>query len=143
MTEYAKDFGRKAQAADADYFEYEKAQGLPFDQLEAIRNEARSMWRDYGVTDQQLALEWNTNLALRSAGVQRAMFDLAKFRLTARSLASKAVRPGIPVVQRPGSPVERARDSDVQIDRLNAKLDRTGSARDAANLLIAQRRARG
>ena len=90
------------------------------------------------ITEADLAYHWNNNPLFRSAASQRILYQAAKYEMSQKGIATKAVRE-VPQVQRPGSPLERGNERDYQLDRLNAKLNASGSARDAANLLIARR----
>jgi hypothetical protein len=51
----------------------------------------------------------------------------------------KAKAAPVSKVQRPGSPVERAPDSDVGLTALDRRLSETGNVKDARDLLIALR----
>jgi hypothetical protein len=66
-------------------------------------------------------------------------YDAGKYRL-AQKTASKATARDVPPVQRPGAAASRTSAHAATISALTAKLDRTGSLRDAQALLAAQRR---
>jgi Phage terminase large subunit len=67
-------------------------------------------------------------------------YDAGKYRLAQKTTA-KAAAKDIPSVQRPGVAASRTSANAATISVLTAKLDRTGSLRDAQALLAAQRRA--
>ena len=77
---------------------------------------------------------------MRNAHFQKMMYDAGKYRL-AQKTASKATARDVPPVQRPGVGASRTSANAATISALTAKLDRTGSLRDAQALLAAQRRA--
>jgi hypothetical protein len=66
-------------------------------------------------------------------------YDAGKYRL-ARKTTPKAAARDVPPVQRPGVAASRSSANAATISALTAKLDRTGSLRDAQALLAAQRR---
>ena len=68
--------------------------------------------------------------------------DAGKYRLAQKTAPKAAVR-DVPPVQRPGATGSRSSANAATISALTAKLDRTGSLKDAQALLAAQRRARG
>lgn len=133
----AQQFQTWAKAND-EAWEAEFAKEAPHRQA-AIRQEALQMLRDRGLTDEQISWNWNNNHLLRSAAGQQVLADAAAWRLQQK--AAQTMRPThrVPKVQRPGSPVERAPEGDVDLRNLSNKLEQTGSARDAAALLAARR----
>lgn len=67
-------------------------------------------------------------------------YDAGKYRLAQKTVPKAAAR-DVPSVQRPGVATSRTSANAATINALAAKLDRTGSLRDAQALLAAQRRA--
>jgi len=106
----------------------------------AIQKEALAMLREDGLSDETIAAMWQTP-ALRSVASQKAILNAVLYRRAQAAAKQKAVRP-IPVVQRPGSGSEYVRHSEWSGQReALARLDKSGSPRDAANYLIAKRAA--
>jgi hypothetical protein len=136
--QYAQAWTQGAKAADDQYAKF--SQQYSAEQNAEITKEAMSMLRDYGMTDADIAYQWNNNPSFRSFPAQRMMHDAARWRMLGRGSESKRVKTA-PQVQRPGSPAERVPDSDYRLDKLRAKLDASGSARDAAAYLTARRAA--
>jgi hypothetical protein len=60
----------------------------------------------------------------------------------AQAKAKAAQQRTVPNVQRPGPAPARNADTDERVKDLTQRLDQSGSLRDAAALLVAQRRAR-
>ena len=58
------------------------------------------------ITEADLAYHWNNNPLFRSAASQRILYQAAKYEMSQKGIATKAVRE-VPQVQRPGSPLER------------------------------------
>jgi hypothetical protein len=136
---HAQQFEQFSRAADNEIDAYAKKQGVSADQYREIQTEARTMLKEYGLSDQQLQTLWATSPEFRSFPSQRMMMDAARFRLSQKSLASKQVKT-VPTVQRPGvGNLERMPESDYHLDKLNARLNQTGSVKDAAALINARR----
>jgi hypothetical protein len=132
-------FDVAARNADAEFDAYAKSQ-VTDAQLDEIKHEALSYLRDLGMTEEQVRWEYS-NGSLRSYAAQRLVFDAVRYRRAMRGIEQKVARP-VPVVQRPGSPLARAPDSEIQHKQLSDRLNKTGSVKDAAALLIARRNAR-
>jgi hypothetical protein len=139
-----------AQHAAAQFQAWSKAQDDAFDaelgkqppeRQAAIRQEARAMLKDYGLSDQDVAFLWQNDIAFRSHAGQRILADAAAFRLQQKTAQSiKPVPPTLPRVQRPGSSATRMeRGEDVDLRNLNSRLNTSHSAKDAAALLAARR----
>src|SRR5262249_59507722 len=107
--QFHQQFQQYAKDEDAKYEEF--ALGFTAGQKAEIQNEAVSMLRELGLSDDQLRAEWNTNPLLRSAASQRVLDDAARYRISQRSMQSKVAK-RVPAVQRPGSPAERIPESD-------------------------------
>lgn len=119
-------------------FEAEFAKEPPHRQ-EAIRAEARTMLRDYGLNDQEIAWAWSNDPVMRSRAGQLILRDAAAYRLQQKT--AQTIRPTYtPVrVQKPGPAGTIARQGDEDLRGLSNKLTQTGSAKDAAALLAARR----
>jgi hypothetical protein len=129
-----------AQADDA-YEKWITQQEPSPERRQEISTTAKQMLREAGLSDQEMSYHWSTNPILRSFAGQQIMADAARYRMSVAAARGKAVRP-IPVVQRPGSPVERSSDQEYALRDLNQKLNSSHSAKDAAALLTARRAGR-
>jgi hypothetical protein len=110
-------------------------------ELEAIRDEACEMMKEeYGATAEQLGQAWHSNPTMRSLQGQKMIFEAARNRLHRKSIASKLVKGNIPTVQRPGSGnLERPTANEAELSALGKRLDKLGTVKAAADLLIARR----
>jgi len=109
----------------------------------AAANSAGKMLNDYGFSNEELnALYFNGGaISFRDHRMQLLIRDVLRFREAKAHVTTAAKRP-VPQVQRPGVAEPRsARDED-RIKDLDRRLNQSGSARDAAALLVAQRQAR-
>jgi hypothetical protein len=106
-----------------------------------LRESAVNVLKDRGFGEQELAQLWNGQAAisLRDHRLQLLVLDAVKFA-DAQRAAKEALTKPVPPVQRPG--VAQQKSGDAEIQALRQKLERTGSARDAAALVAAQRRSR-
>jgi hypothetical protein len=129
-----------SKVQDSEYEDFASKEASP-EERKAIEAEAWALMRaEYGATDEQIAQAWQSNPNLRSLGAQRLLFRAARESLARKSIASKQVRNNIPTVQRPGSGnVERMPAADAEIAALNRRLNKSGSPKDAAELLTAMR----
>jgi hypothetical protein len=111
------------------------------DKAPKLRESAVNVLKDRGFTEQELAQLWNGQAAisLRDHRLQLVILDAVKFSHAQRAAKDALTKP-VPPVQRPG--VAQQKSNDAEIQALNQKLERTGSARDAAALVAAQRRSR-
>jgi hypothetical protein len=109
----------------------------------AMVRQAGEMLRDLGFTPQELDVLWHGQgkLSLHDHRVQLLVRDGMKYR-EAQAKAKAAQQRTVPNVQRPGPAPARNADADERVKDLNQRLDQSGSLRDAAALLAAQRRAR-
>jgi hypothetical protein len=139
--QYRQQFDHVAAQADDAYDKWITQQEPDASRREQISATARQMLREAGLSDQEMAYHWSTNPILRSFAGQQIMADAARYRLSRQGVRTKTARP-VPVVQRPGSPVERADDRSYALHELNAKLNSSHSAKDAAALLTARRAGR-
>jgi len=124
---------------DAAYENFVK--DVPAAERRAVEDEVRNSLRESGWSDETIANAWATDPALRSFAGQRQMWEAAKFRLSQKGAKSKVNR-AVPTVQRPGSPMTRAPDSDIHLTALSRRLDQTMSVKDGAALVAARRQAR-
>ena len=98
--------------------------------------------KEIGVSPKALSEMWsdpNGVIHIRDARVQRIIRDAAKYNASlaaAKEVQAKA----LPPVQRPGTASNSTRGPDLKA--LESRLDRTGSAKDAAALIAAKRAAR-
>ena len=106
-----------------------------------LRESAVNVLKDRGFGEQELAQLWNGQAAisLRDHRLQLLVLDAVKFADAQRAAKAALTKP-VPPVQRPG--VAQQKTGDAEIQALKQKLERTGSARDAAALVAAQRRSR-
>jgi hypothetical protein len=112
-------------------------------QLAKIADNAAGMLKDFGFEDHELAEMWNGRraLSLRDHRVQLLLRDGVRYRDAQAAARSAAARP-VPHVQRPGAALPRGAESDARISALNTRLEQSGTLKDAAALLAAQRQAR-
>jgi hypothetical protein len=106
----------------------------------AIRNEAHRMLREYGMSDQEITYNWQTNPMLRSHAGQMILRDAAQFRLNQR--AAQSIKPApapAPKVVTPGPSGVRATEQDYDMRALSNRLSETKTIKDAAKLLAAHR----
>jgi hypothetical protein len=106
----------------------------------AIRQEAHRMLREYGLSEQEIAHNWNTNPLLRSRAGQMVLRDAAAYRLQQRTAATVKPAPTpAPRMQVPGPTGQRATEEDADLRSLGQRLNQSHSAKDAAALLTARR----
>ena len=104
---------------------------------------AGELLKGMGFTDAELGLLWNGQAAisLRDHRMQLLLRDGVKYR-GAQAKAKAAQQRPVPNVQRPGPAPARDADADDKVRNLNDRLTTSGTLRDAAALLVAQRQAR-
>ena len=102
-------FQQFGKASD-DAFERSMAGESP-ETVRAIRETAMQMMRETGLSDADLAYQWNSNGLLRSVHGQTLLADAARWRMMKADMANKVARP-TPNVQRPGSSVDRGDATD-------------------------------
>ena len=112
-------------------------------QMAKAAESAVGVLKDLGFNDRELAALWNGRqaLSLRDHRVQLLIRDGIRYRDAQAAARSAAARP-VPQVQRPGAAVPRGAETDARISTLTGKLEQSGSLKDAAALLVAQRQAR-
>lgn len=140
-----------ARAKQDKFQEYAKSEDAKFSQLvkgetketmNAIPALIREALEEYGVDPAEFGRLGLQSEFLRSAAAQRLLVDAAKYRQITKAPKAVATK-HVPPVQRPGvarSPGDRDMSS---IQELSARLDRTGSVKDAMALYTAQKARRG
>jgi hypothetical protein len=94
-----------------------------------------------GYTRDQIAAAYNSDPTTRSLAAQEAAIAMGRQRIAREGIKAGRARPKPPVMQRPGTaslPGERP----TELTELSNKLSRTGKLKDAAALLVAQRKGR-
>jgi hypothetical protein len=108
----------------------------------AVSDATFKVLSDLGLNRDDLSNLWNgtASLSIRDHRVQEVLLKAARYDMAVSS--AKKARPALPPVQRPGT--RSVRDTLVphDVERANDALNKSGRVRDAAALLIAQRRAR-
>lgn len=126
-------------AVNDQHFDKWAAKQATRQEIEAVKAETWNMLREAGMNEEQIRGQWNANPMMRSLAAQQTLWNAARYRLAQKGAKSKAAPQPMPKMQRPGSPVERAADDDVQLRDLSRNLDRSMSVKDAAALLVARR----
>lgn len=134
-SKFASDEDAKFLQAAPELTDKEKAQ--------KVQDASVSYLRDIGFSDSDLSKLWNgeASVSLRDHRIQLLIRDAVGLKEARAALKTSQVRKA-PAVQKPGSPVARARDGDVQLKNLTQQLENTGSVRDGVALLMARRAAR-
>lgn len=104
---------------------------------------AGELLKGLGFTDAELGRLWNgqAGISLRDHRMQLLLRDGVKYREAQQKAKASQQRP-VPHVQRPGPAPARNADADEKLRTLNDRLTTSGTLRDAAALLVAQRQAR-
>jgi hypothetical protein len=112
-------------------------------QMAKVAESAMGVLRDLGFDERELNDMWNGRgaLSLRDHRVQLLIRDGVRYRDAHAAARSAAARP-VPGVQRPGVAAPRGAEADARISALDSRLEQSGSLKDAAALLVAQRHAR-
>ena len=84
---------------------------------------------------------WRSPIAQHVA-FQEVLVDALRYR-EAKAGVPKARSAPVSKLQKPGSPLERAPDSDHTLTALDKRLSKTGNVKDARDLLVALRQRRG
>jgi hypothetical protein len=144
---------RQAQAAQHHWSSFAQQQDALFlekapelgekGQMAKVAETAAGMLKDLGFNDQELSDLWNgrQGLSLRDHRVQLMLRDGVRYRDAQAAAKSAAARP-VPQVQRPGAAPPRNAEADARLSALNSRLEQSGTLKDAAALLVAQRQAR-
>jgi len=108
--------------------------------IAAAFGQARDMLEDLGFTPDELGRLWNgqERISLRDHRMQLLLRDGVKYR-EAQQKAKAALERPVPHVQRPGPAPARDADADERVRSLDNRLTTSGTLRDAAALLVAQR----
>ena len=107
-----------------------------------LRQQAIEYLTDLGYTQDQLADAWNKPGGwLRDHRAQQAIVDAVKLREGKAAVQKPLNKPVPPVVQRPGIAQGRNVERETQLQNLETKLDKSGSWKAAAELLMAKRQA--
>lgn len=126
---------------------YSKATNYTPEQRYKIGVDVKAMFEELGISEAQLAAEYNSNRLLRSAAGQQMLTKLAEDRIKARTPAPRPAAKSVPPVQRRGT-VDRYVSGDERY--ANAKVaealrsfnENTNDVRAAARVLAARRAAR-
>jgi hypothetical protein len=145
----------QAQQAQVNHARYEQwsaeqdkafedaVKDVPAATREAVEKNIIKVAQDvYGVSKDDLAAAWRSNPLLRSAPMQRMMFDAIQYNLIKSNAASAKVPPSVPPVQRPGVSSDQPDHNDYEIGKLARRFESSGDPRDGAALLAAKRAAR-
>jgi hypothetical protein len=98
--------------------------------------------KNYGISRDELRTLYQTQPILRSASVQRLLYDITATHLAKQGLSEKLARP-VPPVQKPGVATDRSAYDHQHISNLSKRFEASGDIKDAANLILARRTARG
>jgi hypothetical protein len=106
--------------------------------------QASDLLKGLGFTEAELGQLWHGQamISLRDHRMQLLLRDGVKYR-EAQQKAKAAQQRSVPHVQRPGPAPARNADADDKVRSLDERLTTSGTLKDAAALLVAQRRARG
>lgn len=134
LRNYQKDQLAIFQARAPEFFDPKTAS--------AKQTEARTYLNDVGFTQEQLAAHWDgfEPLSIHDHRVQLMIRDGMRYR-AAEKAARKAPPREVPPVQRPGTAPLKGEAQQARYRDLNANLDRSGKAKDAAKLIRAIGRA--
>jgi hypothetical protein len=132
-------FAAAARQHDEAFDKWAATQDSP-ERVRQIKEVALGLLRE-DMTDDQIQHAYNTDATLRSLTAQKNLYRAARAELLSRSVKEKVSRP-VPTVQPPSSPAARASEQDYSMRQLEKRLSETGSAKDAAALLLARRNAR-
>jgi hypothetical protein len=147
---------QRTQREQQEFQRFSQEQDRAFDKMVAHRNytpqqkaamgqEAVAYAAEMGIDAGTLRHVMMTNPALRSAAFQKVMHDAIVGRMAAKSLATLQQQQraaNIPPVARPGHSNTGVTRQTANLQTLNEKLNQSGSAKDAAALLIARRNAK-
>lgn len=105
-----------------------------------LQAQVRSYLKDVGITDNELQTLWSSNPTFRDARTQKIIWEASQFRAAKEAVKNAPPKP-VPPVQRPGTAPAKGERASADLQALETKLERTGSAKDAAALLMAKRKA--
>ena len=111
--------------------------------MKAAQEGAVAMLKELGFTDDDLGKSWRgeKDISIHDHRLHLLIRDGVRYREAQAKAKAQQQKP-VPKVQRPGPAPARGADADEQVKNLNERLTTSGSLRDAAALLAAQRRAR-
>jgi hypothetical protein len=122
-------------------------------QKHAVAGRVMDAFHSIGVSPNEVMQMYHSNRDFRSAAGQKLVLEWATNRAelvqlkTEKAAATKQLRERrstpIPQVQRPGVARPRGADDAEEVNRLNRRLEKSGSMEDGVALLAARRRARG
>jgi hypothetical protein len=134
-----------------EFAQYAKAEDARFDALvkgekpevvQKVANEIIAYASELGVPRDQFLQLCQTEPIMRNAAFQKMMFDAASYRLLQRA-RNEVAKKVVPPVQRPGVSVDRqAAVREGEMRALNARFSANPSLKNAADMLVAQRRSR-
>jgi hypothetical protein len=125
------------RAEDAK-FEAEVASKESPETMRRLAENVVDMAQEYGVSKAELAAIWHSQPLVRSSAFQRMAVDAARWRMAQKEIAGKLSR-DLPPVQRPGTSQPRQGADEYRVRSLQQQLDRSGSYKDAAALILARR----
>lgn len=105
-----------------------------------LQTEARALFDDVGLTSDEFdaLAAGKSGISIHDHRVQLIVRDALRFRAAQRAAKAAPAKP-VPPVQRPGTAASRGEKRSADIETLKNNLKRTGSVKDAAALLRAQR----
>lgn len=134
----AQQFEAYKQAEDNRYTDYEKTR--PATEVRAVReNLLNVLTRHYDVDPHALEQLWHSSPVLRSAPVQRLLYDVVRFHLAQDGI--KAARPSLPPVMRPGEDSFHDDGETAQAKAAMRQFQSNPNPKSAAAALMARRRA--
>jgi hypothetical protein len=109
----------------------------------ALYRQAGELLEDFGFSQQEIGELWSgqRGISLRDHRLQLVIRDSMRYREAQQKAKAAQQRP-VPNVQRPGPAPARDADADEKVRSLDDRLTTSGTLRDAAALLVAQRQAR-
>jgi hypothetical protein len=125
---------RKAQI---EIFESRNPEFKDAEYTAKVSRQAVDYLKERGLSDSELAEVWRSPIAQHHA-FQEVLADALRYRESKATIKEKLANP-VRQVQRPGSPVERLPDRDVDLVALDRRLSQSGNVKDARDLLIALR----
>ena len=114
------------------------------DRATKVADASVALLKNIGFSDSDLARLWNgeASLSLRDHRAQLLITKAAKYDEAQKSAPKKVAAKPVPPVQKPGAARPKGDEADSRIQNLEKQLERTGSEKVAAELLLAKRAAR-
>ncbi len=111
-------------------------------QKSKLQEAAVTTLKEVGFSDQELGRLWRgeAEISLHDHRLQLLVRDGIRFR-EAQTKAKDATAKPVPPVQRPGASQPRGAAQNAVVQGLTAQLEKTGSLKDAARLLVERRKA--